>query len=208
MIDGHFKAKIDLFWNRLARCLSGCGLTPNMVTWLGLVLVMLNCLFYLLHKNNFLFGLLLAVSFSFDALDGAVARVTDRVSKYGGYLDAIVDRYQEIAIYFVLAIVNGYWAICFIAITGSLLVSYNKARTAVEIPIDNDKWPDLAERLERIILICAALILDPFVRMPDRFSEKFLYYMILIIGILTHITAIQRFLRARNMLLKSGNNSQ
>ncbi len=202
MIDGHYKAKIDLFWNRLAKLLSGFGLTPNMVTWLGLILVLLNCVLYFLHKNNLLFGILLAVSFTFDALDGAIARVSGRVSKYGGYLDAIVDRYQEVAIYFILAVVNGYWTVCFIAITGSLLVSYNKARTSVEIPIDNVKWPDITERLERIILICAALLLDPFIRMPERFNEDFLYYMILVIGILTHITAVQRFMRARNMILK------
>jgi len=203
MIDGHYKAKIDLFWNHLAKLLSGFGLTPNIVTWLGLILVLLNCVLYFLYKNNFLFGVLLAVCFAFDALDGAIARVIGSVSKYGGYLDAIVDRYQEVAIYFVLAVVNGYWMICFIAITGSLLVSYNKARTSVEIPIDNVKWPDLTERFERVILICAALILDPFIRMPERFSENFLYYMILGIGILTHITAIQRFIRARNMILRS-----
>lgn len=203
MIDGHYKAKIDLFWNYLANNLSGLGLTPNTVTWLGLLLVLLNCVLYFLHKNNLLFGLLLALSFAFDALDGAIARVTDRVSKYGGYLDAIIDRYQEVAIYFILAVVNGYWTVCFIAITGSLLVSYNKARTSVEIPIDNVKWPDLAERFERVIFICVALILDPFIRIPERFDEDFLFYMIFCIGILTHVTAIQRFLRARNMILKS-----
>ena len=39
MLDGLFKAKIDLFWNRLGRLLAKLGLTPNMVTLGGLVLV-------------------------------------------------------------------------------------------------------------------------------------------------------------------------
>lgn len=202
MIDGNLKGKLDIFWDFIARYLSRTGLTPNMITWLGLILVLLNCLFYLYHKNNLYFGILLIISFSFDALDGAVARVTNNRSSYGGYLDAVIDRYQEIAIYFVLAYVNEYWLICFFAVTGSLLTSYNKARVAVEIKIDNDKWPDLMERLERIIFICAALILDQFIKLPERYSEGFLYYMIVLIAILTNLTAIQRFIRAKNYLVK------
>ena len=144
--------------------------------------------------------MLLAFSFSFDALDGAVARITKTSSKYGGYLDAVIDRYQEIAIYFTIAYVNDYWLVCFLAITGSLLVSYNKARTAVEIRIDNDKWPDLTERLERIILICAGLILDPVIVLPEYLRHDFLFYIILLIGISAHVTAVQRFFRAKEML--------
>ena len=202
MIDGHFKVKIDIFWDSIARYISRTRLSPNVITWIGLILVLLNCLFYIYHKNNFYFGILLAVSFSFDALDGAVARVTNNKSHYGGYLDAINDRYQEVAIYFTLAFVNDIWVVCFFAITGSLLISYNKARTAIEMAIDNDSWPDLMERLERIIMICAALVLDPFIELLGIFNRNFLYYMIFLIAILTHITAIQRFLRARKMLLK------
>lgn len=205
MIDGHFKGKIDLFWNRIAHVLVALNLTPNMITWAGLLLVLVNCLLYLLHENNLALGILLALSFSFDALDGAVARLTGLASKYGGYLDAVIDRYQELAIYLVLAYVNNFWGVCFLAITGSLLVSYNKARTAVEIPINNENWPDLTERLERIILICAGLVFDPFIPVPDPLNNSFLFNIILLTGILAHITAIQRFFRARKMLrIKTG----
>ena len=201
MIDGHFKSKINIFWDSLASCLVAAKLSPNTITWIGLVLVIVNCLLYLLHQNNLLFGILLVVSFSFDALDGAVARITNSTSKYGGYLDAVVDRYQEVAIYLTIAYVNQYWIVCFIAITGSLLISYNKARVAIEITINNEKWPDLTERLERIFLICSGLILTPFIQLPDSLNQSFLFYVILIIGFLSHFTAIQRFFRARRLLL-------
>ena len=148
----------------------------------------------------------MALSFAFDALDGAVARLTKTASKYGGYLDAVIDRYQELAIYLTIAYVNDYWVAGFLAITGSFLVSYNKARTAVEISIDNDKWPDLTERFERIILICTGLILDPVILLPDYLKYDFLFYMILLTGLLAHITAIQRFLRARKMLTNHNRN--
>ena len=203
MIDGYFKARIDLFWDRIGHYLVALNLSANNITWAGLILILVNCLLYVFHKNNFYFGLLLAFCFAFDALDGAVARVTKTTSKYGGYLDAVIDRYQELAIYFTIAYVNEYWLAGFVAITGSFLVSYNKARTAVEIPIDNDKWPDLTERFERIILICTGLILEPAIVLPDYLKYDFLFYMVLVIGILAHITAIQRFIRAKNMLTKS-----
>ena len=202
MIDGYFKARIDIFWDRIGYCLVALKLSPNNITCIGLFLVLGSCLLYLFQGSNFYFGLLLAFSFSFDALDGAVARITKTSSKYGGYLDAVIDRYQELAIYFTIAYVNDYWLVCFLAITGSFLVSYNKARTAVEIRIDNDNWPDLTERLERIILICAGLILDPVIHMPEYLKYDFLFYIILLIGLFAHITAIQRFFRARKMLIK------
>jgi phosphatidylglycerophosphate synthase len=206
MIDGYFKARIDIFWDRIGHHLAALNLTPNNITWAGLFLILVNCLLYVYHGSNFYFGLLLAFIFSLDALDGAVARVTKTTSKYGGYLDAVIDRYQELAIYFTIAYVNDYWLVCFLAITGSLLVSYNKARTAVEIQIDNDKWPDLTERLERIILICTGLILSPVILLPEYLKFDFLFYMILLIGLLAHITAVQRFFRARKKLIHYNSN--
>nr|VFJ61895.1 MAG: CDP-diacylglycerol--glycerol-3-phosphate 3-phosphatidyltransferase [Candidatus Kentron sp. FW]VFJ66448.1 MAG: CDP-diacylglycerol--glycerol-3-phosphate 3-phosphatidyltransferase [Candidatus Kentron sp. FW] len=203
MIDGRYKAWINLFWNRLGRFLVFFGLTPNQVTLLGLFLVFLNCAFYIHHRNDLWFGIILAIVFTLDALDGAVARITDSATKYGGYLDAVVDRYQEVAVYLAIAWVYGYWAVCFLSVTGSLLISYNKARMAIEMPIDNNNWPDLLERMERIVLICTALILNPFVMLPGIFPGDFLYTMILAVGILTHITAIQRFFRARRALIKA-----
>ena len=196
MLDGLFKAKIDLFWDRLGTLLAKLGLTPNVVTLGGLVLVLLSCLYFFITEDCLYFGVFLAFSFTTDALDGAVARITGKKTKYGAYLDAVVDRYQEILVYFVIGYVRGYWLGVFGAITGSLLVSYNKARTALEIPVSNDGWPDLLERTERIVLITAALLIDGLFPGKD-----FLGYAIILIAVLAHFTAIQRFLRARKLLL-------
>jgi CDP-diacylglycerol--glycerol-3-phosphate 3-phosphatidyltransferase/archaetidylinositol phosphate synthase len=200
MLDGAHKTIIDRFWDRAAEPLARSGMTPNQVTWTGLVLVLGNCVLYLLHGNSFWFGVGLAVSFAFDALDGAVARIAALSSKFGGYLDAVVDRYQEIAVYLAIGLVHGWWTPVFLAATGSLLISYNKARTAIEIPIDNNKWPDLLERLERIIILCAALIFDPLVPLPAFLGGDFLHAAMIALAVLTHVTAVQRFFRARTML--------
>lgn len=204
MLDGHFKPTINRFWDFLARGLAALGLTPNQITWGGLALVALNCLLYLWHRDNLIFGLTLGVIFALDALDGAVARITNQSTLFGGYLDAVVDRYQEVLVYATLAWVYDWWAVAFVVITGSLLISYNKARTAVEIPIDNDRWPDLLERMERVIILCILLALEPFITLPAPFEAGLLYWGLLLLGILTHLTAIQRFLRARRLITEQG----
>ncbi len=200
MIDGRYKAVIDRFWDVLGRQLARTGLSPNQITWFGLVLVLVSCALYFWHRENLWLGIGLALAFAFDALDGAVARITNRSSRYGGYLDAVVDRYQEIAVFLTIAWVNDYWLVSFLAVTGSLLISYNKARTAIEMPVDNVAWPDLLERLERIFIICGGLILDPLVNAWVALPEAFLYYAIVVLAVLAHLTAAQRFLRARGML--------
>lgn len=201
MLDGLYKAKIDRFWNILGRGLVLTGLTPNQITLIGLVLVLLNCAAYLLHHDTVLFGALLVIAFAFDGLDGAVARLTNSSSRFGGYFDAIVDRYQEVLVLLAVAWVEGFWFPCFLAATGSLLISYNKARTAVEIAIDNDRWPDLLERMERIIVLCALLIAAPLVSLPPPFEAGLLFYGLWVFAGLVHFTAVQRFFRARRLLV-------
>ncbi len=201
MIDGLKRDWAEPFWRSLAKPLANAGFTPNQITLLGLVLIVLNCALFLWHESTFWFGLGLTASFIFDALDGAVARLRDMSSKFGGYLDGVVDRYQEIVVYAVIAWVTGWWALVFLALTGSLMVSYNKARTAIEIPIENHNWPDLLERFERVAILSLALLMDSFVSLPDVLGGRVLFLALLILGVLAHATAIQRFFRARAMLV-------
>jgi phosphatidylglycerophosphate synthase len=202
MIDGNYKAFTNRLWNMLAGVFVAAGLSPNQVTILGLVFVLGNCAVYPLHRNPFVFGLGLAASLIFDGIDGAVARLTNTASRFGGYLDAVVDRYQEVAIYFVIAWVTGWWVLSFLVLSGSLLTSYNKARTAVEIPIDNDAWPDLLERLERLLILTTALILDPFIALPAALGGHVLFAGLVVLAAGTHFTALQRFWRARKLIIR------
>ena len=208
MLDGLHRDRTGRFWEDLARPLARSGLTPNQVTWLGLLLVLANCIAFVLHQNTFAFGIGLAIAFSFDSLDGAVARLTGTQSRYGGYLDAVLDRYQETAVYFVIAWMTDWWVLCFAALSGSLLVSYNKARTAIEMPIRNDDWPDLLERFERVTILCTALILDSFFDLPAFLGGRPLFLGILVIAVLAHVTAVQRFFRARTLLMRNSRNDR
>lgn len=203
MIDGIFKRHIDPLWDGLATPLVRLGLTPNQVTLAGLGLILACCAAYALHRDPLVFALTLAVAFAFDALDGAVARRRDMRSRAGGYLDAVVDRYQELAVLATLGWLHGAWGLALFAFSGSVLTSYAKARTALEAPVGNEGWPDLFERLERIVFLCLALAA---VGVAVRFgvgADQLVALALGVFGALAHATALQRARRAFALLRRA-----
>lgn len=199
MIDGLFKKHIDPLWEGVARPVARVC-TANQVTILGLIAVLAVSAAYILHGSTVWFGIGLALAFSADSLDGAVARLRGEASKFGGYLDAIVDRYQEMAVLAAIAYVTGHWAAAFFVLAGSFLTSYAKARTAIEMPISNSDWPDVFERQERIIFICVLLVLNGLLANWTGSTFDLIHVGLWVLAALCHATAIQRFLRARAML--------
>lgn len=194
MIDGLLKSKIDPIWEAMSTPLVRAGLTPNQVTFAGLVLILVASGAYLLHGLALIYGISLAFAFAFDALDGAVARRTGLSSRAGGYFDAMVDRYQELIVLAAIALVNNQWPLALACFSGSVITSYAKARTALEIEVSNDDWPDFFERLERVIYLCAMLI-----------GAGVLGGWVITLGltgfaILSHLTALQRIRRATALL--------
>jgi phosphatidylglycerophosphate synthase len=185
-----------IFFNTLV----ASGITPNQITFAGFGLVLVSCGLYLWTKDMFVLGVCLSLSYTFDALDGAVARRTGTATAFGGYLDAVIDRYQEAAGYFVVGIVTGWWPGILLLTVGSMLVSYNKAAAALHTPVNNKGWPDLMERPRRTWLFCAALILNNAIPVPEILGEGFAQIAIWYIAVLVHFTAIQRFTRARRLL--------
>jgi phosphatidylglycerophosphate synthase len=200
MIDGLFKTHIDPLWEKIARPLAATGITPNQVTLAGLALVVAAVAAFAWHGSLVVLGLGLLVAFAFDALDGAVARLTGLASRRGGYLDAMVDRYQELAIMLALGWASGAWVAAMLGLAGALFTSYAKARTAVEMPIDNDRWPDLFERQERILYLCGLMIVDGGLLAPLGHGETGLVAGLWLYAALTQATALQRARRAWAML--------
>ena len=192
MLDGRYATTMNRVWDFLGRALARTGMSPNAVTLTGLVLVAGAAAAYLHHRNDLAFGVSLAVAFGFDGLDGAVARVTGRATRFGGYLDAVVDRYQEMIALAAIAWVHDLWPAAFLCLSGSFLTSYNKARVALEMPVGNAEWPDLIERFERVVILIAIL------------AFGVVGAGLLVLGALAHASAVQRFWRARRRLLDSG----
>lgn len=199
MIDGLYKKHIDPLWEHAARPLAR-HFTANQVTIIGFALSLLLCLAYAIWQSPFWFGTGLLIAFAADSLDGAVARLRSETSRFGGYLDAMTDRYQELAVLAAIAWVNDLWIPAFFVITGTYLVSYAKARTAIEMPVSNTDWPDLMERQERVFFTCALLIAASLFEQALSPWFSLLQAGLWLLAALTHATAMQRFLRARRML--------
>jgi archaetidylinositol phosphate synthase len=200
MIDGLIKHVLDPIWEAAATPLVKARVTPNQVTLAGLGLITLASLAYLWHQNPIWYGLTLALAFAFDALDGAVARRRGLQSRAGGYLDAMIDRYQELIVLAAIAWQHEVWGLALAVFSGSVLTSYAKARTALEVEISNDGWPDLMERLERIIFLCCLLVFVGVLSWIDLPERVPMILGLLILAGLTHATALQRFWRAYRML--------
>lgn len=200
MIDSLYRARQDAFWDRLGRVLAARGVTPDAVTIAAMFLSAANSLAFLAHRNPLLYGLLLAFTELLDNVDGAVARVSGRKTKYGSFLDAATDRYKEALSLFAVAWVTGHWAAGFAAVTGSLLVSYHHARASMEGAPAISTGVDLFERFERVATLVLGLVITPFLSPAIFFGESALFGALVVIALFSHLTALQRLWRARRVL--------
>ncbi len=163
------------------------GITPNMLTIFGFVL---NAgVAYLLAIGQPIWGgALMLFAGLFDMLDGALAKVTNRVTRFGGFLDSVVDRYSEAVVLFGLLLYYynqpdraGLLEIILIYVTlvGSMMISYARARAGA-LNITNEVG--ILARPERIILLAVGLLFGPFL----------LDVILWVLAIGTQFTALQR----------------
>lgn len=139
----------------LVRALTATRVHPNVLTAVGLAINAVAA--YTLSRGEFVYaGLIVLFGAVFDLVDGEVARSSDRVTRFGGFLDSVLDRYSDLILLMGMLVyyagINrfGYIILTAVAMTGSVLVSY--ARSRAENEIDKCKVGFL-ERPERIVLI-------------------------------------------------------
>lgn len=203
MLTSRYKSAFNRLVEPPARLMVHLGVSPSAVTLLGLLLVAASCLFLVLTRNLLVFcGLAVAASL-LDALDGAVARLGGRVTKFGAYLDAVCDRYGEACVVVSVAFVTGYWLLSMVVLAGALMVSYAKARAAMEVPVANLEWPDLMERAERGVVYLAGLAASQVVPWRPLGHDLF-WWTLALLSVLIHATVIQRILRARRLIASRG----
>jgi archaetidylinositol phosphate synthase len=168
------------------------GLKPDTITVIGMSLALLSAFAYTQWQTNIFYILvaaaLLLLSGFCDVLDGAVARIYQQTTEFGGFLDSLVDRYADAAVY--LGIILGRlcdlsWGV--IALIGSLLVSYSRARAeAAGLKMESI---GLAERPERIIILAVASLIAFVLKMQtfDVMSTA-----IILLAVLSNLTVLQR----------------
>jgi CDP-diacylglycerol--glycerol-3-phosphate 3-phosphatidyltransferase len=128
---------------------------PNVLTFVGL-LINIWAAWLFADGQMFYAGLVVVGASVFDMVDGRVARATSQVTKFGGFFDSVLDRYSDLALYMGLLVyyasINRFFYIVLtaIAMTGSVMVSYTRARAENSIPKCK---VGVLERPERIVLI-------------------------------------------------------
>jgi CDP-diacylglycerol--glycerol-3-phosphate 3-phosphatidyltransferase len=137
-------------------------ISPNALTFFGLVInIAAAVLFGYATSDNqqrmFLYaGLTIIGAGIFDMVDGRVARATGQVTQFGAFFDSVIDRYSDLALFFGLLVyyarANRFFYIVLVAVvmTGSVMVSYTRARA--ESLIGSCKV-GFMERPERIVLV-------------------------------------------------------
>jgi CDP-diacylglycerol---glycerol-3-phosphate 3-phosphatidyltransferase len=142
------------------RVLVRMGVTPNVVTVFGFLLAIVTAVL-VAYEFWIVAGFVFVIGSTSDMFDGSIARMTGRVTRFGAFLDSNLDRMGEglvlAGIGVALAREGSVWGVAatFIALTGSFLVSYTRAR-AEGLGIDSNRG-GLFSRTERLVLVGAAI---------------------------------------------------
>ena len=168
--------------NLLVGALALSRIHPNVLTFLGLVINTWAAFLFAAGRFRAA-GLVVILAGVFDMVDGRVARETNRVTRFGGFFDSVIDRYSDLALFMGLLVyyasINRFFYIVLTAIvmTGSVMVSYTRARAECTIPKCKVGF---LERPERVVLIIIGALFD---RMAP---------VLWVIAVLSTITVIHR----------------
>jgi archaetidylinositol phosphate synthase len=194
------KEKMQTILFREATIAHKLGLTPNSISVIGVALAFLSAFFYINWRINdvyLLYATFLILASGFcDILDGVLARQYNQATAFGGFFDSLLDRYADAAIY--IGLIWG--GLCdvpigAIALTGSLIVSYSRARAeAAGIKMESI---GLAERAERIVILAIASTASFFYQ-----SREAVNVGIILLATLTNFTVLQRSCHTYRKLTK------
>lgn len=168
----------------IVRGLALSRIHPNVLTFMGLVINAAAAL--LLASGRFVAaGLVIMLAGIFDMVDGRVARETQQVTPFGGFFDSVVDRYSDLVLLMGLLVyyasINRFFYIVLTAVvmTGSVMVSYTRARAENVIPKCKAGFMERPERI--VLLIIGALF--------NRMAQ-----VLWVIAVLANVTVIHRML--------------
>ncbi|MEO6845104.1 MAG: CDP-alcohol phosphatidyltransferase family protein [Ginsengibacter sp.] len=215
--------------NPFVRLLIKVGFTPNTVTTIGFVLNVGVAVIFVTgaeegNRGDLSYvgwaGALILFAGLFDMLDGQVARLGRMSSPFGALFDSVLDRYSELILFLGICfylIAHHYFLsslFAFIALIGSMMVSYTRARSE-GLGIENKDG--LMQRPERVVLIgvsaLACGITAHFIGGDYKYFISGIKYHVFetmsiftipitIMAVLTNITALKRLFAAKNALEK------
>ena len=146
----------------LVKFLARIHVTPSAITWFGFLVTVVAAVL-IVAGHLFAAGFVVLVAGFFDMLDGALARYTNRVTRFGGILDSTLDRLSEAALLLGILVlyareqsVAAILLVC-VALVGSLMVSYVRARAEAS---GLECQRGFFTRPERVIVLALGLLLN------------------------------------------------
>lgn len=183
----------------LGRLCLRLGLTPNFLTAVSLVCAITSGFFF--WAGEWLWGVIWIVITAFtDMLDGSTARAGNLGTVFGGILDHVSDRYGEFCILAGITLsgaVHPGWGL--FALFGMLIASYTRAAAESIGRLENCAV-GLMGRTEKLVLIMFGALME--ISFPTGQWPKggWLEFALIIVGITSLITAVQRLVHARRVL--------
>src|SRR4051812_394786 len=161
-----FSRGIGVFFGHIIKglvtALSLSRVHPNVLTFFGLLINIWAA--FLFAAGNFRWGGVVVIGGGlFDMVDGRVARETNRVTRFGGFFDSVLDRYSDLAVFAGLILwyggINrpGYVLLTVLAMMACVMISYARARAENTIPTCKVGF---LERPERVVLVIIGALFD------------------------------------------------
>jgi CDP-diacylglycerol--glycerol-3-phosphate 3-phosphatidyltransferase len=185
--------------NRARNALIESRLTPNAISLTGFVLNVAAAVL-VWQRYFFLAGIAFIVGSIMDTLDGRYSRMSGKGTPFGAFLDSTLDRIEEgivltaVAAYFASRNDDFAVAACVVAVLGSLMVSYTRARAealGVECKVG------LATRAVRVVILSAGLV---FAKGASILDLELLEPAVYVLAVLTTVTVLQRVFHVRKAL--------
>jgi CDP-diacylglycerol---glycerol-3-phosphate 3-phosphatidyltransferase len=194
------------------------GVTPNMITLIGFLLNVVVAIIFIqggrkteLDLSDVGYGgAMILFAGLFDMIDGRLARVSNQSSTFCAFFDSVLDRYSELVMflgicYYLVAQGFVFSALfAFIAMIGSIMVSYIRARAE---GLGIECKDGLMQRPERIILIGVSAVLCGIVHhyigdfsSPYGETISIFTYPLFLLAILANFTALQRLEHCRKVM--------
>ncbi|MDI6591788.1 MAG: CDP-alcohol phosphatidyltransferase family protein [Patescibacteria group bacterium] len=186
MLTEKFREIFKGFSNKIGEILGKTGLSPNFFT--SLILVFGFVAVYFIYLGSFKIAILfILISGLMDFIDGAVAKVNKKETKFGALFDSVSDKTTEISWYLALGLFNPQlWLGASLAIATFMLSSYISKHAKA---VGGKGGGGLMERKERLILIILGLLFISYIS-----------YILYIIAFFSFITSLQRFFRNYKIL--------
>jgi CDP-diacylglycerol---glycerol-3-phosphate 3-phosphatidyltransferase len=179
----------------IVRGLARSRINPNVLTFIGL-LINIACGVLYGYGRFFTAGLFMILANLFDMLDGQVARLRGRATRFGAFFDSVIDRYSDVIVYVGIMVFYArdtaahstlLVAITGLALVGSVMISYSRARAE---SLDIACKVGFLERPERVVL----LIIGSLTQIGPA-TSPFLHKMpqvLWVLAVLSHWTVVHR----------------